>query len=146
MATETPTPTPAKEGEILASGHTFGTITDKISSIVQGERLSMRWLALLAGSFLLVTVLLISMVWLLHKGRPWYFYWMLPLVPNTLGGLGPQYRSPLVWDVFAIGTYSLVSLLFWFVGLVPDMATLRDRAKTKTGQIFYGILAMGWRG
>ncbi|MBY0229368.1 MAG: polysulfide reductase NrfD [Gemmataceae bacterium] len=175
----------------------------------------MRWLAMLAGSFLLVNVLLLSIVWLLyngvgvwgvnvpvgwgfaivnlvwwigighagtlisaillllrqrwrtsinrfaeamtlfalvcaglfpllHMGRPWFFYWLLPY-PNTFG-LWPQWRSPLVWDVFAIGTYATVSLLFWFIGLVPDMATLRDRAKSKTAQVFYGILAMGWRG
>jgi molybdopterin-containing oxidoreductase family membrane subunit len=65
--------------------------------------------------------------------------------PSTYA-LWPQWRSPLVWDVFAVSTYATVSLLFWFVGLIPDMATLRDRAQTKAGQIFYGFMAMGWRG
>jgi molybdopterin-containing oxidoreductase family membrane subunit len=58
----------------------------------------------------------------------------------------PQFRSPLLWDVFAVSTYATVSLLFWYVGLIPDMATLRDRAKNRIAQIVYGVLAMGWRG
>ncbi|RME50757.1 MAG: hydrogenase [Deltaproteobacteria bacterium] len=81
---------------------------------------------------------------LLHMGRPWLFYWLLPY-PNTMG-LWPQFRSPLVWDVFAIGTYATVSLLFWYVGLIPDLATLRDRARNRIVQTIYGVLAMGWRG
>ncbi|HEY6928747.1 MAG TPA: NrfD/PsrC family molybdoenzyme membrane anchor subunit [Thermoanaerobaculia bacterium] len=81
---------------------------------------------------------------ILHLGRPWLAYWLLPY-PNTMA-LWPQFRSPLVWDVFAVSTYATVSLLFWYVGLIPDLATLRDRAKKKTAQIIYGMLAMGWRG
>jgi molybdopterin-containing oxidoreductase family membrane subunit len=81
---------------------------------------------------------------LFHMGRPWFAYWMAP-VPNTMG-VWPQFRSPLVWDVFAVSTYGTVSLLFWYVGLIPDLATLRDRARTGLGRITYGILAMGWRG
>ena len=81
---------------------------------------------------------------LLHLGRPWFFYWLLPY-PNTMG-LWPQLRSPLVWDVFAVSTYFTVSLLFWYVGLIPDLATLRDRSHAPFGRIVYGILAMGWRG
>ncbi len=81
---------------------------------------------------------------LLHLGRPWLFYWLFPY-PNTMG-TWPQFRSPLVWDVFAVSTYATVSLLFWFVGLIPDLATLRDRAKNRASQIAYGVLAMGWRG
>jgi Ni/Fe-hydrogenase subunit HybB-like protein len=81
---------------------------------------------------------------LLHMGRPWLAYWMAPY-PNTMG-LWPQFRSPLVWDVFAVSTYATVSLLFWFVGLIPDLATLRDRAKKRAAKVIYGILAMGWRG
>ena len=69
---------------------------------------------------------------LLHLGRPWLFYWLLPY-PNTMG-LWPQWRSPLVWDVFAVSTYATVSLLFWYVGLIPDMATLRDRAQNRWAQ------------
>jgi Ni/Fe-hydrogenase subunit HybB-like protein len=81
---------------------------------------------------------------ILHLGRPWIFYWLLPY-PNTLG-VQPQFRSPLIWDVFAVSTYATVSLLFWYVGLIPDLATLRDRARSRFAQTVYGILAMGWRG
>src|SRR5262249_2755062 len=81
---------------------------------------------------------------LIHVGRPWFFYWLLPY-PNTMG-LWPQFRSPLVWDVFAVSTYATVSLLFWFIGLIPDLATLRDRAQHPLARVVYGILAMGWRG
>jgi polysulfide reductase-like protein len=79
-----------------------------------------------------------------HTGRPWLDYWMVPY-PNTMG-VWPQFRSPLIWDVFAVSTYATVSALFWFIGLIPDFATLRDRAKSKPLQIIFGILAMGWRG
>ena len=81
---------------------------------------------------------------LMHTGRPWLAYWMLPY-PNTMG-IWPQFKSPLIWDVFAVSTYLTVSALFWFVGLVPDLATLRDRSQTRSGRMIYGILAMGWRG
>ena len=81
---------------------------------------------------------------LLHMGRPWLAYWLAPY-PNTMA-LWPQFRSPLVWDVFAVSTYASVSLLFWYVGLIPDLATLRDRAQSRVGRIVYGIGAMGWRG
>lgn len=80
---------------------------------------------------------------ILHLGRPWLFYWLFPY-PNTFG-LWPQWRSPLVWDVFAISTYATISLVFWYVGLVPDLATLRDQAKNKFAQYAFGIFAMGWR-
>src|SRR5438128_11908039 len=80
---------------------------------------------------------------LLHMGRPWFFYWLLPY-PNTME-VWPQFRSPLVWDVFAVSTYGTVSLLFWYVGLIPDMGTLRDRSPSRLGRIIYGVLAMGWR-
>ncbi|HEX3144980.1 MAG TPA: NrfD/PsrC family molybdoenzyme membrane anchor subunit [Pyrinomonadaceae bacterium] len=81
---------------------------------------------------------------IMHLGRPWLAYWLFPY-PNTMG-IWPQFRSPLMWDVFAVSTYATVSAVFWFVGLIPDFATLRDRAKSKTFQLIYGALAMGWRG
>jgi Ni/Fe-hydrogenase subunit HybB-like protein len=81
---------------------------------------------------------------LLHLGRPWVFYWLLPY-PDTMG-LWPQWRSPLVWDVFAVSTYATVSLMFWYVGLIPDLATMRDRAVPRPLQFIYGLLALGWRG
>ena len=81
----------------------------------------------------------------LHTGRPWLAaYWLFPY-PNTMG-IWPQFRSPLIWDVFAVSTYALISLLFWYVGLIPDLATLRDRAKNKYFKFIYGILSWGWRG
>jgi molybdopterin-containing oxidoreductase family membrane subunit len=82
---------------------------------------------------------------LIHTGRPWLAaYWLFPY-PNTMN-LWPQFRSPLIWDVFAVGTYASVSALFWYVGLIPDLATLRDRAKRRFPQYLYGALALGWRG
>jgi molybdopterin-containing oxidoreductase family membrane subunit len=81
---------------------------------------------------------------LIHMGRIWVGYWMLP-IPNQMQ-MWPNFRSPLLWDVFAVSTYFTVSLLFWYVGLVPDIATLRDRVKSKTAKVIYGMLALGWRG
>jgi molybdopterin-containing oxidoreductase family membrane subunit len=80
----------------------------------------------------------------IHTGRPWVDYWMFPL-PNQMA-MWPNFRSPLLWDVFAVSTYFTVSLLFWYVGLIPDLATMRDRSKSKIAQIAYGVFAMGWRG
>lgn len=81
---------------------------------------------------------------LIHLGRPWLAYWLFPY-PDTMK-MWPNFRSPLVWDAFAVSTYATVSLLFWFIGLIPDLATLRDRAKNRAAQIIYGMLSMGWRG
>ena len=79
-----------------------------------------------------------------HMGRPWFFYWLFPY-PNTML-LWPQFRSPLLWDFIAILTYILCSIMFWFLGAMPDFASLRDRAERRPAQVFYGVLAMGWRG
>src|SRR5690606_2082399 len=81
---------------------------------------------------------------LLHLGRPWFFYWMMPY-PNVMG-LWPQFRSALVWDLFAILSYLTVSILFWYVGLIPDLASMRDRARRTWLRKLYGTLALGWRG
>ena len=81
---------------------------------------------------------------LLHVGRPWLAFWLMPY-PNTMN-IWPQFRSPLVWDVFAVSTYATVSLLFWYTGLIPDLATMRDRAKPTWVKRIYGIFALGWRG
>ncbi len=200
---------------VLAPGHSFGSVTDKISSIVLTRGTGKKWMggfavaiALLLTLNLAITVLfakgvgiwginipvgwgfaIVNFVWwigighagtlisaflllmrqqwrsavnrfaeamtifavacagmfpLLHMGRPWLFYWLFPY-PDTMT-LWPQFRSPLVWDVFAVSTYATVSILFWFVGMIPDLATIRDRATTKIKQVVYGILAMGWRG
>ncbi|MCC6546613.1 polysulfide reductase NrfD [Candidatus Sumerlaeota bacterium] len=80
----------------------------------------------------------------IHVGRPWFAYWLFP-IPNQMN-MWPNFRSPLLWDVFAVSTYFTVSLLFWYVGLIPDLATLRDRAQTRLRSFIYGIFALGWRG
>jgi Ni/Fe-hydrogenase subunit HybB-like protein len=201
---------------VIAPGHTFGSVTDKISSIVLARKTPIGWWLGFGVAFLLTNLLFVSMAYLfvkgvgiwginipvgwgfaivnfvwwigighagtlisaillllkqtwrtsinrfaeamtlfavacaglfpiLHTGRPWLaIYWLFPY-PNTMG-IWPQFRSPLIWDVFAVSTYATVSLLFWFVGLIPDLATLRDRSQSRIGRVVYGILAMGWRG
>jgi Ni/Fe-hydrogenase subunit HybB-like protein len=200
---------------VIEPGHTFSSVTDKISAIVLTRRTPRVWFFGFAVAFLLVLALLFAVsylvavgvgiwginipvawgfaitnfVWwigighagtlisailllmhqswrtsinrfaeamtlfavacaglfpLLHLGRPWFFYWLFPY-PSTMG-VWPQFRSPLIWDVFAVSTYATVSFIFWFVGLMPDFATLRDRAHHWFARRVYGILAMGWRG
>ncbi|HEX5608335.1 MAG TPA: NrfD/PsrC family molybdoenzyme membrane anchor subunit [Candidatus Binatia bacterium] len=200
---------------VLEPGHTFASITDKISSIVLTGRTPLFWYISFGIGFLLVLLLLfcitalvsvgiglfgvmipvawgwaiVNFVWwigighagtlisaillllrqkwrqsinrfaeamtlfavacagifpLIHLGRPWFAYWLFPY-PSTMG-IQPQFRSPLVWDVFAVSTYFTVSLLFWFLGLIPDLATLRDRSTRRVPRFIYGMLAMGWRG
>jgi len=80
----------------------------------------------------------------IHVGRPWLAYWLFPY-PNTMR-MWPQFRSPLMWDVFAVSTYATISFLFWFAGLIPDFATLRDRSEKRWVQAIYGMLSFGWRG
>jgi len=85
---------------------------------------------------------------LLHTGRPWFAWWMIPH-PNDMGSMWPQFRSPLMWDVFAVSTYATTSILFWYMGLVPDLATFRDRCALqgkKVRSVIYGVLSLGWRG
>ena len=82
---------------------------------------------------------------ILHTGRPWLAYWLLPY-PNQRGPLWVNFRSPLVWDVFAVSTYATVSMVFWYIGMVPDLATIRDRAKNIWRKRIYGALSLGWRG
>ena len=81
---------------------------------------------------------------LIHVGRPWVSYWLFPY-PNTMN-VWPQFRSPLAWDVFAVSTYATISVVFWYIGMVPDFGTLRDRAKLPLAKYVYGMLSMGWRG
>src|SRR5271169_1892875 len=97
-----------------------------------------------AEAMTLFAVACAGMFPLLHMGRPWLAYWMFPY-PSSMG-VWPQFRSPLVWDVFAVSTYATISALFWFIGLIPDLATLRDRSDSRALKIIYGMLAMGWRG
>ncbi len=211
--------TEVEEGEdkapVLAPGHSFTSINDKISGIVlkrpitigwvfgffvsfmfmQGVLLGATWLfakgvgvwginipvgwgfAIVnfvwwigighAGTLISAILLLLRQSWrnsinrfaeamtlfavaqagmfpLLHLGRPWLFYWLFPY-PNTMG-YWPQFRSPLVWDVFAVSTYFTISLVFWFIGLIPDLASMRDRTDNSFIRFTYGALAMGWRG
>ena len=96
-----------------------------------------------AEAMTLFAVMCAGLFPLLHMGRPWFFYWLIPY-PNR-HEIWPQFRSPLTWDVFAVGTYFAVSLMFWYLGLLPDLAAMRDRSKTTLGRVFYGLLAMGWR-
>ncbi len=97
----------------------------------------------LAEAMTIFAVMCAGLYPLLHMGRPWFFYFLLPY-PNTMA-LWPQFRSALVWDVFAVSTYFTVSVLFWYMGMIPDLATLRDRARSRFAQLAYGMLAMGWR-
>jgi molybdopterin-containing oxidoreductase family membrane subunit len=98
-----------------------------------------------AEAMTLFAVLCAAQYPLLHTGRPWVAaYWLFPY-PNIMG-VWPQFRSPLIWDVFAVSTYATASVLFWFVGLIPDLATLRDKATNKVAQRIYGFLSLGWRG
>jgi Ni/Fe-hydrogenase subunit HybB-like protein len=80
----------------------------------------------------------------LHLGRPWFAYWLFPY-PST-NHIWPQFKSPLMWDVFAVSTYFITSLLFWYLGLIPDLASVRDASTSKRARIAYGIFALGWRG
>ena len=200
---------------VIEPGHTYASVTDKISSIVLTRPTSLGWVAGFTLAFSLVMVLTVAVAWLIikgvgiwgidipvgwgfaivnfvwwigighagtlisailfllnqqwrtsinrfaeamtlfavacaglfpliHTGRPWMAYYMFPY-PSTMY-LWPQFRSPLIWDVFAVSTYGTVSLLFWGVGLIPDLATLRDRALTKPKRIIFGMLSLGWRG
>jgi Ni/Fe-hydrogenase subunit HybB-like protein len=97
-----------------------------------------------AESMTLFAVACAGLMPLLHLGRPWFFYWLLPY-PDTMD-LWPQFRSPLIWDIFAVSTYLMVSVMFWYIGLIPDFASMRDEAHKPWQRTFYGILAFGWRG
>ncbi|HVJ08975.1 MAG TPA: NrfD/PsrC family molybdoenzyme membrane anchor subunit [Acidisarcina sp.] len=98
-----------------------------------------------AEAMTLFAVVCAAMFPVIHTGRPWLaIYWLFPY-PNTMN-VWPQFRSPLMWDVFAVSTYAIISLVFWYVGLIPDLGTMRDRSKTRLGQYVYGMCALGWRG
>src|SRR3954470_20260024 len=202
------------QSQVLAPGHTLGTVTDKISAIVLTQPVTWRWVLgfgvsfaifslgmysicyLLArgtgiwgvnipvgwgfaivnfvwwigighaGTLISAILLLLRQSWrnsinrfaeamtlfavsaagmfpLLHLGRPWLFYWLFPY-SNTMT-YWPNFRSPLVWDVFAVSTYLTISLVFWYVGLIPDLASLRDQTDNKALKFVFGSLAMGWR-
>lgn len=97
-----------------------------------------------AEAMTLFAVICAGLYPILHLGRPWRFYWVFPY-PNTMD-VWPQFKSPLAWDFFAVLTYLTVSVAFWYIGIVPDLAATRDRARKRRQQVFYGLLALGWRG
>ena len=119
-----------------------GTIISALFYLTQSEWRSA--VNRIAESMTLFAAAAAGIMPILHLGRPSFFYWLFP-IPNTMG-LWPQFRSPLLWDFFAILTYVTSSILFWFLGLLPDLALVRDRATTRRSQLCYGILAMGWTG
>ena len=123
-------------------GHAGTLISAILLLFQQGWRTSINRFA---EAMTLFAVICAAMFPALHTGRPWFAaYWLVP-IPNTMQ-MWPNFKSPLVWDVFAISTYFTVSLLFWFVGLIPDLATLRDASVSRTRRFVYGIFALGWRG
>src|SRR5258708_9202244 len=126
----------------IGIGHA-GTLISAILLLLQQKwRTSINRFAEAMTLFAVICALLFPLI---HTGRPWFAaYWMLPY-PST-NAVWPQFKSPLVWDVFAVSTYFTISLLFWFLGLVPDLASLRDSSKSKMKRTIYGLLAMGWRG
>ena len=97
-----------------------------------------------AEAMTIFAVVCAGMFPVIHVGRPWLGYWLLPY-PNTMN-VWPQFRSPLLWDVFAVSTYATISVVFWYIGMVPDLGTMRDRAQSKFAQFTFGLLSLGWRG
>jgi molybdopterin-containing oxidoreductase family membrane subunit len=98
-----------------------------------------------AEAMTIFAVMCAAMFPLIHMGRPWLAFWVLPY-PNSRGPLWVNFRSPLLWDVFAINTYLTISLVFWYVGMIPDFATLRDRAQSPLRRFAYSVLSLGWDG
>jgi molybdopterin-containing oxidoreductase family membrane subunit len=97
-----------------------------------------------AEAMTIFAVVCAGMFPLLHVGRPWLGYWLFPY-PNSMN-VWPQFRSPLLWDVFAVSTYATISVVFWYIGMVPDFGTLRDRATSPLAKYAYGLISLGWRG
>lgn len=124
-------------------GHAGTLISAILLLFRQKWRMSINRAAEAMTIFAVICALYFPMI---HMGRLWLgFYWVLPL-PNTWGSLWVNFNSPLLWDVFAITTYFTVSLVFWYIGLIPDFATIRDRAKNKVSGAIYGALSFGWTG
>jgi len=98
-----------------------------------------------AEAMTLFAVMCAGLFPLIHMGRPWLFFWIAPY-PNFRGPLWVNFRSPLLWDFFAISTYFIISAVFWYIGLMPDMATLRDRTQSKIKKAIYGVMSFGWNG
>ena len=125
----------------IGIGHAGTLISAILFLFRQNWRTSVNRFAEAMTIFAVICALLFPSI---HVGRPWHLYYMLP-IPNQMS-MWPNFKSPLLWDVFAVSTYFTVSLLFWYVGLIPDLATLRDRAKSLVRKRAYGAFALGWRG
>jgi molybdopterin-containing oxidoreductase family membrane subunit len=125
----------------IGIGHAGTLISAILLLFKQGWRNSINRFA---EAMTIFAVVCAGMFPLIHVGRPWLGYWLFPY-PSTMN-YWPQFRSPLLWDVFAVSTYATISVVFWYLGMIPDLATLRDRSGSKFGQFFYGWLAVGWRG
>jgi molybdopterin-containing oxidoreductase family membrane subunit len=125
----------------IGIGHAGTLISAILLLLLQKWRTSINRFA---EAMTLFAVVCAGMFPVLHLGRPWFAYWLFPY-PSTMR-VWPQFRSPLVWDVFAVSTYLTVSFLFWYLGLLPDVAALRDASQSRAKRIVYGIMAMGWRG
>src|SRR5947209_1747084 len=126
----------------IGIGHAGTLISAILLLFKQGWRNSINRFA---EAMTIFAVVCAGMFPLIHTGRPWLAaYWLFPY-PNTMS-IWPQFRSPLMWDVFAVSTYFTVSLLFWYTGLIPDVAALRDKAKSPVVKFLYGVFSMGWRG
>jgi Ni/Fe-hydrogenase subunit HybB-like protein len=125
----------------IGIGHAGTLISAILLLFKQGWRNSINRFA---EAMTIFAVVCAGMFPLIHVGRPWLGYWLFPL-PFTMN-VWPQFRSPLLWDVFAVSTYATISVVFWYMGMIPDFGTLRDRSKSKIGQYFYGLISLGWRG
>jgi len=125
----------------IGIGHAGTLISAILLLFKQGWRNSINRFA---EAMTIFAVVCAGMFPLIHVGRPWLAYWLFPY-PNTMN-VWPQFRSPLLWDVFAVSTYASISIIFWYLGMVPDFGTLRDRATWPLAKYFYGMLSLGWRG
>jgi len=123
----------------IGIGHAGTLISAILLLFKQGWRNSINRFA---EAMTIFAVVCAGMFPLIHVGRPWLGYWLLPY-PNSMT-VWPQFRSPLLWDVFAVSTYATISVVFWYIGMVPDFGTMRDRAKSRAAQFFYGLLSLGW--
>ena len=125
----------------IGIGHAGTLISAILLLFKQGWRNSINRFA---EAMTIFAVVCAGMFPVLHLGRPWLGYWLFPY-PSTMN-YWPQFRSPLMWDVFAVSTYATISVVFWYIGMIPDLGTLRDRSTSKAGAVYYGLLAVGWRG
>ena len=125
----------------IGIGHAGTLISAILLLFKQGWRNSINRFA---EAMTIFAVVCAGMFPLLHVGRPWLGYWLLPY-PNTMN-VWPQFRSPLLWDVFAVSTYATISVVFWYIGMVPDFGTMRDRATSPLAKYAYGLVSLGWRG